>query len=116
MFGLDQHDRDCCPGCGLHESVIAHPEKHGFDINDDTCPVCAVYEQHQRVLKDRDEEFERKHPDLRPNRPRPGDGRHTTLQPLTSEEMAQRRAQQLEGAGTNGRRPAAQGTRGSGGA
>lgn len=91
--GLERHDREACPGCGLHESILADPEHNHFTFEDRLCSVCKGQDMYGRIIADRDDqEIKRKYGDSEPppNAARPGDGRHIYLRPMTPEEVAAR--------------------------
>lgn len=84
--GLGKYDRDCCPGCGLHASILADPETHRFTFEDDLCAVCKAKAAYGRVVAAKDEAAGKHLKGAPPLVPRPGDGRHIYLRPLTEAE------------------------------
>lgn len=82
--GLALMERDSCPGCGLHSSILADPENHRFTFDARVCAVCKAQDTYGRVVAERDEKQSLK--DAPANVPRPGDGRHIYLRPVTDDE------------------------------
>lgn len=89
---LAQHDEDCCPGCGLHRSVLDDPDRNRFEFDESTCEVCAAQALKQRLLAEVDEDWERQHKDAKPRQRRPSDGRHVRLRQLSPLELLAREA------------------------
>lgn len=90
--GLALHDRECCPDCGLHPWVLAHPELFHLTLEDSYCNMCKLQARHGRRTRDREEAWERENKDAPPGKPRPNDGLHTRVKPLTEAEVAARQA------------------------
>jgi hypothetical protein len=86
---LALHDHERCPGCGLHPSFLADPERH-LALEDTYCDMCKAQARHGRIVHARDTEFEKKHKDAPPGTPRPTDGLHTRVKTLTPAEAAKR--------------------------
>lgn len=88
---LDLHDRDCCPGCGMHPFILAHPELFHLTLEDQVCEMCKVKDRHNRIVEERDSAFLKKHKDAPPDMWRPNDGLHVVPRSLTAAQAAQRR-------------------------
>jgi len=95
-LGLSLHDRQTCPGCGLHESIRNDPENL-FQLEVEHCPVCRRRDTYLRTLAEQDEKADQPGKPRRPaDIPRPADGRHILLRPISrqeAEQNKQRRAQ-----------------------
>lgn len=96
---LAQHDREVCPGCGMHESILADPEHNAFTFEERLCKVCAGQDAYGRVVAEKDDwalEDLGEKPKSRDEiqkwamRPRPGDGRHIYLRGMTPDEKQRR--------------------------
>lgn len=95
LEGLALHDRQLCPGCGLHESV--HNDLPGITFEDRFCDVCKSQDVYARVLAERDEDAVKKDGKGQPikqraDAPQPADGRHVYLRPLSAAEVEERKA------------------------
>lgn len=90
---LALHDQQLCPGCGLHPVILDDPNVL-LTFEDRLCKVCAAQTQKGRMQGQDDREWDEKHKDADPRTPRPGDGRHTHLRPLTPAEVAAWKATQ----------------------
>lgn len=86
---LALHDQERCPGCGLHPSFLADPDRH-LALEDTYCEMCKSQARHGRRVAARDREFEKAHPEAKPETPRPTDGLHTRVKALTPAEVAVR--------------------------
>lgn len=72
-------ERESCPGCGLHSSILDDPEHNRFTFEDRVCEVCKAQHVYGRMLAAQDEREGQRFKDASPTIPRPGDGRHTYL-------------------------------------
>lgn len=90
--GLALHDRETCPGCGLHPSVLNTPGLH-LSLEDTYCEMCKVRDRHHRRVEDREVKYEQRHKDLKPGAPRPNDGLHVRIKSLTPGELHDRKQQ-----------------------
>lgn len=89
--GLALHDRELCPGCGLHPWAIAHPELVHLTLVDEYCEMCSLQARYGRKVRERDDEWEREHKKAKPGTPRPNDGLHVRMKQLTPAEVAARK-------------------------
>jgi hypothetical protein len=95
VLGLATHDRDCCPGCGLHKSV--HRDKsNAFTLDVEVCSVCRSQDIYARVLNAADDEADPHDPKTGkskklPSESRPADGRHVYMRSLTPSEIDEHR-------------------------
>lgn len=96
--GLARFEDESCPGCGLHASILADPEHNHFTFEERLCKVCASTATYGRVLASRDELVRKSlGEDAPPTEPRPDDGRHLYLRPLTAAELAAKQAKKKGG-------------------
>jgi hypothetical protein len=72
-------ERDSCPGCNMHSSILADPERNKFTFAEQVCEVCKAQEVYGRVVAARDEADRKRFENAPPSVPRPGDGRHIYL-------------------------------------
>lgn len=89
---LEYYDAQCCPGCGLHESVLNNPSEHVFVLEDDYCSFCRGSAVHHRVKHAEHEQADKRlgeNPD--PRAPRAGDGHHVTRRRATPDEIKRAR-------------------------
>ena len=90
--GLAQYDQDCCPGCGLHKAILDDPDRHRFEFDETLCSVCAASAVKQRLLDEADQDWDKKHENVRAGRQRPYDGRHVRLRQLSPLEVLTQQA------------------------
>lgn len=90
VLGLDLHDREKCPGCGMHPAVLSDTSLH-LSLVDTYCEMCKTRDRHRRRVEAREHDYEKKHKDLAPAAPRPNDGLHVKVRPLSPAEIAERR-------------------------
>lgn len=93
--GLARYDADCCPGCGMHKSILDDFENHHFTFEERFCPACIDQATYGRVLAERDEEATPKDKQGAPawdgpRARRPDDGRHVFVRQLTAAEVEER--------------------------
>lgn len=89
VAGLALHDRQLCPGCGLHPWAIAHPELVHLTLEDSYCPMCRLQARYGRKVAARDDEWLKAHKDPAPGLARPTDGLHVRMKHLTPAEVAE---------------------------
>lgn len=94
--GLRRYDDECCPGCGMHKSILDDFGNHHFVYDEQWCPACASQSRYGRVVADRDDKATPKDQNGQPawetpRTPRPDDGRHTYLRRMSPEEVERRR-------------------------
>lgn len=92
LKALEFHDAKCCPGCGLHESVLNNPSEHVFVFEDTYCDMCKAGAVHGRVKHAEHEEADKRlgeKPD--PRTPRAGDGHHWHRRRATPDEIKRAR-------------------------
>lgn len=89
-LGLALHDRELCPGCHLHPTVLTNTDLH-LSLVDTYCEMCKAKDRHQRRISGRDHKYEQRHKDLAPAAPRPSDGIHVRVKSLTPAEVAERK-------------------------
>lgn len=98
MLGLAQYEAETCPGCNLHKSILDRPDAHRFTFEERVCNVCKAQDTYGRLVADRDEKARKRIENAPPSVPRPGDGRHIYLRPLTPEEIERVTKRQKGGA------------------
>lgn len=94
--GLERHDAECCPGCGLHKSILDDFDNRHYTFEQRECPACAAQARYARVVVDQDDKATPKDKNGSPawdspRTPRPDDGRHLHVRELTPAEVEQRR-------------------------
>lgn len=89
--GLALHDRELCPGCGIHPWVKAHPELVHLTLVDEYCDMCKLQDRYGRKVADRDDQWLKEHKDASPGVARPNDGLHVRMKQLTPAEVAERK-------------------------
>lgn len=105
--GLDRYDKELCPGCNLHESVLADPEHNVLTFEEKLCKVCAAQAVYARTLGRKDADAAEQLKGAPPMVPRPSDGRHVTMRRLTAEEVAGAKAEVNRASRRGSRRPPA---------
>ena len=86
--GLARYEIEVCPGCNIHPTVV--DQLGALTWEDRLCGVCRSGAVHTRSLATQDEEWNKQNPDAKPKVPRPSDGRHSRLRPMSAEEVAER--------------------------
>lgn len=66
--------------------------------------MCAAQAAYARILADRDSKYDETHQHQRPGSPRPSDGRHVGLSPMTPDEIARADAEPVEDEPMRGRK------------
>lgn len=85
--GLARYEVEVCPGCNIHPVVV--DELGALTWEDRLCKVCRSGAVHGRVRSADDSEWEKAHPNASPREARPGDGMHSSLRPMTPQELAE---------------------------
>lgn len=98
--GLAQMGREECPGCGFHSSILADPEAHRYTFEHRVCEMCKAHTVYGRWLAYSERRTLKQLEDAPPMVPRPGDGRHIHLRPMTEQEKHE---QPYQGGGNRGR-------------
>lgn len=101
VLALALHDRELCPGCGLHPAVLADRDHVHLTLEDTFCEMCKLQARHGRRVGAMEEEFLKANKDPAPEKTRPTDGLHTRMKNLTPAEVAERKLRATK-AGTNG--------------
>lgn len=92
-LGLRQYDDDCCPGCGLHQSILDDPDGNVFTFEERTCRVCAAQDVFGRVVADAHEKAKKQMGENpSPRAARPDDGHRIYIRRATRDEVAARRS------------------------
>lgn len=91
MLALAVYEAGVCE-CGFHEDITSDPSNL-LTIDSRVCPVCKSVAVHQRKQQAADEKAEKAlGQDPPPGAPRPDDGRHEFVRPLTPEEAERAQA------------------------
>jgi hypothetical protein len=88
---LALYEGDCCPGCGLHKSIHENPGAHRLTFGERMCGVCKAKAAYGRAVAHNDELAGKHLQKAPPLVPRPGDGRHIFLRPMTADEIEKTR-------------------------
>lgn len=89
LLELADVEAHSCQTCGHHDSLTGD-RSNVFTPENDVCPVCAGKERWDRMLAERDRQWDEKHKAARPSEPRPADGRKQTRMTRLSPEEAER--------------------------
>lgn len=88
--GLDMHERQSCPGCGLHESITSDPDA-AFTFEERTCPVCQGQDGYARILAERDNKWHEHNQNVSAAARQPSDGRMVFMRPMSPDEVEARK-------------------------
>lgn len=103
VLGLALHDRELCPGCGLHPVMLADREHVHLTLEDTYCDMCKLQARHGRRVAALEDEFLKQHKEPpAAGVPRPTDGLHTRVKNLTPAEVAERKLRAARKAGPDG--------------
>lgn len=85
-LALLRYEQECCPGCGIHQSILDDPKHNVFTFEDRRCAVCAASDLYGRVTRARHEAADK---DLAARQPHAADGHHTLLRRVAADSTGE---------------------------